>query len=1088
MKKIFSLMFTLTILASFRALPLAAEVKVYSEGLSIPTYQIGTPEIMPYFTQIYPYTMYDKLTDNKVDKTYNALWVENDYVKALVLPEIGGRLHGAQDKTNGYWFLYDQRVIKPGLVGMAGAWISGGIEYNFPHGHRPSGFRDTDWIIEKNADGSVTAWTGEIDRVYGMRWSVGHTVYPGRNWVITRHRLFNSTPFTHSFQYWATSAVRATENYQAVIPGEIMTGHGKHEYYRWPIGEDGVDQTYWKNLPGANSFFAVNTPESFFGGYSPERQAGMVHYADRHVVPGKKLWTWGTAPSGRIWEEILTDGDLPYYEPQAGGYSDNQPDYLWIRPGETKVFENYWFPVRDIGVWDYANLEGALNLDLDGGKVQFGWSPTGANKAATIAVSFKGKNIFEQTTDADPGTPFVGEVKAPKGAEIYDLHLAVISADGDTLVGFSHTRPTNPPFPEPYEGYPTPEKIASVDELYTIGNFYDKFRETEQGLKYYQEALKRDPGDVRTNAALGILALKNGKYDLAREHFEKALKRDEANFQSMYYLGLIELAEGNLAEADNRLNRSAYDLAYYGSAHLKLAQLKVMEGNLDKALEHINRSLNGNGDNAEAHAEKALILNRLGRYEEALQVIGDIRALDPLDLLSAAEKVVSLKALGRTADAEEAQKTLLQISRRDSQNHIELAIRYARNGEYKDAIGVLELLMNGPSSERGSVSPMVYYYAACYNHRLGNEKDAEAQLRLGNQANPQYTFPSRLEALQVLGYAIKVNPDDARALSFLGDLYYAKDRHEEALKCWSKSAELEPDNAVTQRNLGMILHKMGKLEESRAAYEMAVDSSPEAALALQELNEVLKELNWSHEQRVGYLEKHMDLVSQRDALLTQMISLYVQTGRYDDALKWLSEHHFHSWEGRYGIHQYWVESHIRKGQEELESGNYEKALEHFQLSKSYPFNLEVAPQPRTVFARSLYNAGLALEKLGREKEAREMFKAVLVERDTMKVDNANRFYLGKAYEKLGREADAKAVYQTLLDELNRQESEGDVHLSGTELFYDPNRNAEALNKFVKSLALEGLGMTGEAAKIRDEAKEIDPIIELRAFSPPRAGW
>ena len=149
MKKVISLIFAMVALTAMNAISLSAEVKVYSEDLDIPTYQIGSPEIMPYFTHIYPYTMYDKLTDKKVDKTYNALWVENDYVKALVLPEIGGRLHGAQDKTNGYWFLYDQRVIKPGLVGMAGAWISGGIEYNFPHGHRPSGFRDTDWIIEK---------------------------------------------------------------------------------------------------------------------------------------------------------------------------------------------------------------------------------------------------------------------------------------------------------------------------------------------------------------------------------------------------------------------------------------------------------------------------------------------------------------------------------------------------------------------------------------------------------------------------------------------------------------------------------------------------------------------------------------------------------------------------------------------------------------------------------------------------------------------------------------------------------------------------------------------------------------------------
>ncbi|GAI88691.1 unnamed protein product, partial [marine sediment metagenome] len=230
------------------------------------------PEIMPdWDVRCYPYPMLDRITNEKYNRTYRALWVENEYVKALVLPEIGGRLHGAQDKTNGYQFLYDQTVIKPGLIGLTGAWISGGVEWNFPDGHRASGFRDTDWRLVENPDGSKTAWVGEIDRITGMRWSIGTTVHPGRNWVETKVRLFNCTPYVHRFQYWATSAVRATHNYQAVIPGELMTGHGKHGYFHWPVN-NGVDITYWKNIPGASSFFAVESESDYFGGYSPEEQ------------------------------------------------------------------------------------------------------------------------------------------------------------------------------------------------------------------------------------------------------------------------------------------------------------------------------------------------------------------------------------------------------------------------------------------------------------------------------------------------------------------------------------------------------------------------------------------------------------------------------------------------------------------------------------------------------------------------------------------------------------------------------------------------------------------------------------------------
>ena len=345
------------------------QVEVNQRPLTLTTYGVRKPEIMPdWRTNRYPYTMMDRLTNDKGSRTYNALYVENEYVSALVLPELGGRLHGATDKTNGYGFLYDQKVIKPGLISLTGAWISGGVEWNFPTGHRPSGFRDTDWTITENQDGSKAVWVGEIERLKRMRWSVGTTVHPGRNWVETKVRLENCTPYIQSFQYWATSAVRATMNYQAVIPGEIVTGHGKHEFFHWPVHE-GVDISYWKNIQGASSFFAVDSESDFFGGYSPEEQAGLVHVADHHIVRGKKLWTWGTAPAGRLWEKILTDGDLPYFEPQAGAFSDNQPSLFWIMPGETKIFSHFWFPVRDIGVYDFANLEGAVNLELSDGNI-----------------------------------------------------------------------------------------------------------------------------------------------------------------------------------------------------------------------------------------------------------------------------------------------------------------------------------------------------------------------------------------------------------------------------------------------------------------------------------------------------------------------------------------------------------------------------------------------------------------------------------------------------------------------------------------------------------------------------------------------
>ncbi|MEW6456815.1 MAG: DUF5107 domain-containing protein [Acidobacteriota bacterium] len=148
-------------------------VKLWVEPLTIPTYIVKSPDLNPMFYSgrayqgakgpVYPYPLLDKLTDVRKNKTYNAIYLENKYVKLCVLPEIGGRIFSAIDKTNNYDFFYHQHVIKPALIGMLGAWISGGVEWNFPHHHRATTFMAVDYTLKENSDGSKTIWVGEIE-------------------------------------------------------------------------------------------------------------------------------------------------------------------------------------------------------------------------------------------------------------------------------------------------------------------------------------------------------------------------------------------------------------------------------------------------------------------------------------------------------------------------------------------------------------------------------------------------------------------------------------------------------------------------------------------------------------------------------------------------------------------------------------------------------------------------------------------------------------------------------------------------------------------------------------------------------------
>ncbi len=1066
----------------------ADEVTIYEKPLTLPTYRLGEPEIMPRWkprnVRIYPYTMLDKLTEEKYQRTYRALWVENEYIKVLVLPEIGGRVHGALDKTRGYQFMFDQKVIKPALVGLAGAWISGGIEWNFPDGHRQSCFRPSDWRLVENPDGSRTIWTGEIERVYGMRWSAGTTVHPGRTWVESRVRLFNCTPYPHSFQYWGNCGVRGTPEFQVITPGEIATGHGKHRFYRWPVHND-LDLRFWKNAPGGTSYFVVNSESDYYGCYSPEHDGGMVHWGDHQIVRGKKIWFCGTSPAGRLWEKVLTDGDLPLVELQIGAYSDNQPDYHWLMPGETKVFSHFWFPVREIGVWDYANLEGAVSLKLEEGRVKLGWSPTAGNRGARVILSCKGKEFFRRTVDVDPAAPLLTEVKAPKDADLYSLKMTVLSAGGDTLLGYQHPEPSNPPLPEPSQPFPEPGEVETLDELFLIGDRVEKFRDPRRGMSYYREALRRDPADVRSNAAVGVNLLKRGMFEEAATHFDKALERDPSFAGAIYGLGLVNLRLGKVEEAGRCLYRSSYDQAFYAAAHFELAQLAASQGRPARALEHIERSIRGNGDNAQARAVKSLILNRLGRHREALEAALAVQAVDPLDFLSLAERAVALDNLGSNQEASALRDTLLALTRRDSRNHLELAVRYARCGSFRDAAGVLELITQEGYLE--NISPMVYYYLAYYCHLLGkNDKAAEYRAK-GAAVSPEYCFPSRLESLPVLAWALGQNPRDARAHYFLGTLYCSMERTGEAIAALEKAVALEPSNAVAQRNLGFAYADQNRLASARAAYEAALEADPEASLAILELDNIYEKLKVEPEPWVEFLEKYIGAVSRSDPLLKRLIALYVRLQRYDHALEWLTRHRFHSWEGRFEVHLYWVESHIRKGDLAFEAGDYSKALEHYRLSLTYPANLEVKEQPNTIHARKRYKVGLALEALGSNDEARRVFETVVGE--SPRPNSAYHFFRGKALEKLGREPQARQVYQELLAVLDRESAAaGEAHVVGAPVAGDTESNRQALLQFKRSLALEGLGRMEEAASLRKKALELDPNAALKAFSPPGAGW
>ena len=366
------------------------QVRVWEEDGEIPTYGVGKPDKNPMFLEkrvyqgssgkVYPYPVIDKILDEKRPQVVSPRFVlRMNIFTSRFMPEIGGRVYRALDKTNGYDFIYYNRVIKPALVGLAGPWISGGIEFNWPQHHRPNTFGPVEYAIRHNVDGSKTVWVSEIDRMYGTKMTAGFTLYPGKAYLEIQVQLYNRTPEPQTFLWWANPAVFAGDATQSVFPPDVhaVFDHGRRDVSSFPIATGiyyktdysaGVDISWYKNIPVPTSYMAYHSNYNFIGGYDHAVQAGMLHVANHHISPGKKQWTWGDSEFGKAWERNLTDEDGPYIEIMTGVYADNQPDFSWLQPYEEKSFKQYFMPYKNIGVVKNASIDAAVNLEVDSEK------------------------------------------------------------------------------------------------------------------------------------------------------------------------------------------------------------------------------------------------------------------------------------------------------------------------------------------------------------------------------------------------------------------------------------------------------------------------------------------------------------------------------------------------------------------------------------------------------------------------------------------------------------------------------------------------------------------------------------------------
>jgi tetratricopeptide (TPR) repeat protein len=938
----------------------AGPATVRETTLEIPTYLVGPEDRNPplWNLNVYPYPMQTDITRTKAPRKYRAVVLENDYIRVILFPDLGGRIYAAHDKTNGdFDFIYRNHVIKPGLVALRGAWLSGGIEWNFPtRGHTVHTFSPVQYKILEGDDGSVTCVVGTREWVRRMKWAVATTVYPDRSYFVNRVQLFNPTSMHNNGYFWANAAVHAWPDTKVVFPPADYTYAGRRRNPQpWPVYR-GKHLGWYKNTPRAFDYFC-GTPADFVAAYHHRRGCGSVHVASRHDSFGKKFWTWGVARSGLIWEDILTDDDGQYIELQSGRLL-TQGDSWIFEPHLREGWDEYWYPVRDMEGLVQANADAALNFALRGGKLFTALNVTRTLRDATARLVSGEDEIFRETLSLAPGESWRKEVPFEGSAESCRFELR--DAGGRDVLTYTPKHEEVPP-PELEPAMPTGE-AASVEELCLAGYYAMKHWNLPKAVELFERSLEKDPGFTPALRWLAVIRYKTGRFREALRLADRALRRNEDDHTARYYRALSRIALGDSQRVEEDLDLVGRRAAYRHVAPVVQASLAIGAGDLARAEERLRHALHENPGDLKARAVLASVLRHRGRTEEARELIDDVLADDPLNGLAEMERVL----LGASEEEPPA------VLRDDPQPYLEVACDYLQMNLDDDAAATLDRYAQGPET---AAHPIVCFYRGYLADRAGHTEMAEKHYRRGVDLSPDYVFPFRTETLAVLDRGLRRLPHHWPLHYYLGTLLVAKLRWEEGLEHLRAARREEPDYAVAYRNLGEVYwRKLGDYAKARAEYEEALARAPDDPAYYLALDQ-LYALQDRHARRDALFHKAPPKIKADFRVLLGRAGYHTDVGEYDRALAILHENTFHPWEGWTGARKLYVRTLHLRADRFFEQGDYEKAIADLQAAMEWPENLGTGKPHRPDHSKEHYKLGLCYKALGKPETARQHFTA-----------------------------------------------------------------------------------------------------------------
>jgi tetratricopeptide (TPR) repeat protein len=999
------------------------QVQIRRGELSLPTYRLAGENRNPVFhsqygvAHIYPYTLQDEIEPLPTATTYTTLELENRYLRVTVLPQLGGRVYSVFDKIAGREVFYRNPVVRFSPLAIRGAFFSGGVEFSFPVAHAPTSASPVNWITRQHADGSATISVGGIEHISGMRWTVSLTLYPDRCAVAQDVYLANPTPVPGRYHYWTNASLASDDLTEFIYPLRRVRSYEFAGTAPWPIarldlvasqpglpGMEGVPM--WpaarmhqpvnfrreKDMLAQVSIFGRNVAEDYFGAWQHSSNTGYAHYADVKDVAGMKLWSWGRSPVGIVNQTALTDDGSLYAETQCGAM-ETQLDFDFLPPAGTRAWREWWLPLRGLGGLTCASRDAGARLALAPGTADhldllIAVCPVRRLEHARLTIDLPERVLVDKEISCSPEVPWSEMTRIdPRTLADHPITLRITDHAGQVILQRVIGRQA-----EPVESEAAPQAAPcdTPGALFQQGTRHENLDNRLQAMQAYRDALSLTDGFAPAHERLGIMLLRGADFPAARTHMEQAARFgwDGAH----YYLGLIAGYAGPLTLASSHYARVPPTDPLWPAAQQGLGCIALRNSEWAEAADLFQSAGAGASRSTQALLLLAMALSRAHNDGGARAALQEVLAVDPLN--HAALRELSLV---RPSSAGHETETLVRLLSDDPDYPLDLACFYLDCGLYPDALTVLSQALPDPPR------PMGAYLAAFIAAAVGDEPQARRWTDIAARGGPDGVFPSRLWEVVALRDHVQRGSPDPKAKYYLGTFYFAHERYAEAAALWEDARHSLVDFDIIYRNLGLFAVQVGN-DPDRAIqwFEQALRLNPQNQDLYLHLDTLFRDQGLP-DKRSQLLSAMRALKPMREDVRKRGLSILVDLGRYEEALKVLTNEVFVPLEMDQSFHRVYVQALLQRAEAHLGDGRLEAATQDYRSALEFPANHGVGKPTTSSDAEILYRLGCTYEKLGRYGDAISAWKTAGSEHHAYGEDLYEFVLL--SLDKLGRYSD-----------------------------------------------------------------------------------